>query len=382
MKTLLKGTVMDYKELNGSVCAPAGFSAGAAATGIKKDSRADMAIILCEDKCPAAAVFTTNKVKSAPVVVSRENLKSGYCKGILCNSVNANACNPTPLETAKKSAAIIARATGTSPCDFALASTGVIGQELPLEHFEKGIPAILSTLSESDGSAAARAIMTTDTVPKEFAIEFEAGGTKCRLGAIGKGSGMININMATMLVFITTDISITPQLLDSALRDCVRFTLNQVYIDGDMSTNDTTVIMASGKAGNPAIQDKGEDYAAFCSALTYILTKMSRALAKDGEGATKLIECNVINAPDDETAHGIAKSVVGSDLFKAAMFASDANWGRAICAVGYAPGGFSVDNITISQKSSAGEVTVCRAPYNNLFPSKRPRKYSAVTRWP
>ncbi len=349
----------DFKEIDGGVCAPGGFRAAAAATGIKHNGNADMAAILCDHTCPAAAMFTTNKVTAAPVVLSRSNIADGYARGILANSGNANACNQTAADTAQQSLDIIAGATSASPSEFIIASTGVIGQDLPARHFTDGIPEIIRNLSHDGSGDAARAIMTTDTIVKEFAVEFDLGGVPCRIGAIGKGSGMININLATMLVFITTDVAITPGMLKSALGSSATVTLNQVYIDGDMSTNDTTAILASGNANNKIIESDTEDYNVFCAALTVILTKMSRALARDGEGATKLIECRVTGATSNTVARAIAKTVVGSDLFKAAVFAADANWGRAICAVGYTPGNFPVDDITITLKSRAGEVVVC-----------------------
>ncbi|GHU83694.1 arginine biosynthesis bifunctional protein ArgJ [Bacteroidia bacterium] len=317
-------------------------------------------MVLCQRECTAAAVYTQNKVQGAPITITRENISNGRAWGILVNSGNANTCNPDGLDVARKCCALAAQATGLRPEDFVLASTGVIGQALPIEPFAEGIPALVPALSEGGSTLAARAIMTTDTVEKEFAVEFTVEGTRCRLGAIGKGSGMIDPNMATMLVFLTTDANIAPDMLQQALRREVAGTLNQICIDGDMSTNDTTAILASGMAGNAPIIGEGEAFDVFCAALREVLVRMARALAADGEGATKLLECRVSGAPDESLARAIAKSVISSDLVKAAMFGEDANWGRVLCAIGYAPGAFSVEHVSVAMQSAAGQVQVCK----------------------
>ncbi|MDL2236586.1 bifunctional glutamate N-acetyltransferase/amino-acid acetyltransferase ArgJ [Christensenellaceae bacterium OttesenSCG-928-K19] len=352
---------MNIQGIPGGVCAAKGFKAGGIHSGIKPGSeKPDLAMILCETQCSTAAVYTQNKVKGAPILLTQQNIQNGYARGILVNSGNANTCNPDGMEIAQKCCNLAAQATGLDAADFIIASTGVIGQALPLEPFERGIPQLTSQLSAEGSGAAARAIMTTDTVPKEFAVEFTLSGKACRLGGIGKGSGMINPNMATMLVFVTTDAAIEPALLQQALSEVTAVTFNQICIDGDTSTNDTLAVLASGLAGNPVITERNEDYTMFCAALRDVCTKISRALAADGEGATKLLECVVSNARTEETALAIAKTVIASDLFKAAMFGADANWGRVLCAIGYTPGDFSADHVSLSLKSKAGEVLVCK----------------------
>lgn len=351
---------MKLREIEGGVCAPKGFLAAGVHSGIRsKEGKGDLAMILCEGPCAAAALYTQNKVKAAPVKVTREHLENGQARGILCNSGNANACAPGGEEIARKCCALAADATGVAAGDFVVASTGVIGQALPMAPFERGIPMLADNLSRGGSEAAAEAIMTTDTKRKEFAVEFELDGKACRMGAIGKGSGMINPNMATMLVFITTDAAIGPGMLDSALREVADVSLNQICVDGDTSTNDMTVMLASGLARNKPVEQKGAAYDSFCAALKDICVKMSRALAADGEGATKLLECRVAGAPTDEVARAVAKSVISSDLFKSAMFGEDANWGRALCAIGYTPGAFSVDDVSLVLQSAAGAVHVC-----------------------
>ncbi|HBU11868.1 MAG TPA: arginine biosynthesis protein ArgJ [Clostridiales bacterium] len=360
---------MNIQNIAGGVCAAKGFTASGVHAGIKAGSaKADLAMILCDTVCSAAAVYTQNKVKGAPIFVTQRNTADGTARGILCNSGNANTCNPDGMEVAQACCELAAKATGLAPGDFVLASTGVIGQALALAPFERGVPELVKKLSKEGGKDAARAIMTTDTSVKEFAVEFDLGGSTCRLGAIGKGSGMINPNMATMLVFLTTDAAIKPTLLQRALSDVASVTLNQICVDGDTSTNDMAAILASGLAGNACIEEPGEGYEAFCDALHNVCTKMSRALAADGEGATKLLECKVTNARTAAIAHAVAKTVIASDLFKAAMFGADANWGRALCAIGYTPGDFSAEHVSLVLKSGAGQVLVCEesahAPYS------------------
>ena len=350
---------MNIKDIEGSVCASLGFKAAGIPAGIKKNGVHDLMMILCDTDCAAAACYTQNKVKGAPLTVTGEHIADGHARGMFCNSGNANTCNPDGIMVAKECCELAADSTGLKPSDFIVASTGVIGQGLPLEPFRTGIPKLAAALSENGGGDAAKAIMTTDTRPKEFAVEFLLEGRPCRIGGICKGSGMINPNMATMLVFLTTDTAISSKLLQAALQEEMNASFNQLCIDGDTSTNDMVSILASGQAGNAEITVADKNYDAFCAALHEVCVRMCRALAADGEGATKLLECHVTGAPNTELAHAIAKSVIASDLFKSAMFGADANWGRALCAIGYTPGDFSADRVTLRLKSRAGEVLVC-----------------------
>lgn len=352
---------MAYKQIDGGLTAPKGFKAAGVHADIRPNTtKKDMMLLVSDVPAAAAAMYTQNKVKGAPILVCQQHLANGVAQAVLCNSGNANTCAPGGFEFAKWSCEAAAQATGLAPEDFVVASTGVIGQALAREPFETGIPALVKALSETGGEDAAEAMMTTDTVKKSFAVEFELGGKTCRLGAAAKGSGMININMATMLCFVTTDAAIAPDMLQTALADTVSATLNQVTVDGDTSTNDTCAILANGLCGNSLIISAGEDYTTFCGALANVLTRVAKALAADGEGATKLLECVVSGAPDDKTVRAIAKTVIGSDLFKAAMFGADANWGRVLCAIGYTPGDFAVDDISVTLQSDAGSVLVCR----------------------
>ncbi len=369
---------MKFKKVPGGLCASYGFKAAGAHCGIRRNTeKKDMMMITCEVPCTAAAVYTQNKVKGAPILLTQHNIKDGQAQGILCNSGNANTCSPGGLEIAKACCNLAAAATNLKPEDFVIASTGVIGQELPMAPFESGIPKLAAALSENGGSDAADAIMTTDTKRKEFAYEFELGGKICHIGAIGKGSGMINPNMATMLVFITTDIAISSELLQKALSNETVMSFNQLYVDGDTSTNDTMAILASGLAQNTCICEQNEQYELFCEVLHKICENMCRALAADGEGATKLLECHVENAPSAELARKIAKSVVASDLCKTAMFGEDANWGRVLCAIGYTPGDFSVDDISLVLKSDVGEVLVCENSIHHPFSEEHASKVLA-----
>lgn len=372
---------MNYKEIEGGVCAAKGFKAGGIRCGIRtggangpSTGKKDLSMIVSDAPCATAAVYTQNKVKGAPLTVTARHIKNGFSRGMLCNSGNANTCAPGGLEIAKKCCELAARATGLAPEDFVVASTGVIGQELSLVPFEQGLPKLAADLSESGNGAAAEAIMTTDTTKKEVAVEFTLGGTVCRMGAMAKGSGMINVNMATMLMFITTDAAIAPALLQKALSGETVLSLNQVYIDGDTSTNDMAVVFANGAAGNPPVEADGDDYKTFCGALHAVCRALSKMLAADGEGATKMLACKVTGAPDDATARAIAKSIIGSDLFKSAMFGADANWGRALCAIGYTPGDFAVDDIALTLESKTGSVQVCEhsahKPYSEEEASK------------
>lgn len=352
------------KEIPGGVTAPAGFRASGIHAGLRKNkSRRDLALIVADCRCAAAGVFTTNKVYAAPVGVTREHIADGYAQAIICNSGNANACTVDGFEKANLTCKALSEHLGIKEEDIIVASTGVIGLPLPVEIIISAIPELAEQLAygEMASYAAANAIMTTDTRPKEFACEFTLGGKKVKIGAICKGSGMIEPNIATMLGFITTDAVIEPAPLREALRSVVADTFNMVSVDGDTSTNDMVIILASGMANNAAITaPEGEDYETFRAALLQICTNMAKAIAADGEGATKLLECTVRNYYDKEGAKKLAKSVIKSPLVKTAMFGADANWGRIICALGYAGVEFDPYKVDLKFKSKAGEIDVCK----------------------
>ncbi len=350
------------------LCAPKGFRAGGIWCGIRKNkTKKDLAMIVSDVPCTAAGVYTSNKVKGAPILVTKANLENGVAQAAICNSGNANTCAPGGLELAKATCALTAKALGLSSEDIIIASTGVIGQAMDMEPFETGIPKLVEALSYDGSDDAATAIMTTDTVKKELAVEFMLGDKTCHLGAIAKGSGMININMATMLSFITSDVAISAEMLEKALKSDILDSYNQVSVDGDTSTNDTLTIMANGMAGNTPITADGEDFKTFCEALALITCHMAYFIAKDGEGATKAITCVVSEAPSKEVARAVSKTVVSSSLLKAAIFGQDANWGRILCAIGYTPGDFSADCIDVVLASEAGEVFVCEQSAHKEF---------------
>ena len=369
---------LDVKFTDGGVCAPAGFKAAGTACGIKgtKDKK-DLALIVSDVMCSAAAVYTTNKVKGAPLKVTRDNIADGKAIAVICNSGNANTCAPNGEEIAMETCRITAENLGVKPGDIAVCSTGVIGQELYIKPFEEGIPELTDKLSYEGSAEAAEAIMTTDTVPKEVAVEFSLGGKICRIGGIAKGSGMINPNMATMLSFITTDVKISPEILDGALKETVKTSYNQICVDGDTSTNDMVVVLANGLAGNETIDEDGEALAAFKEALSKVTISLAKKLARDGEGATKLIECRVKGASSDKQARAVSKSVIASDLLKAAMFGADANWGRVLCAIGYAPGDLSTDDIDVEMSSAAGRVRVCQGTRHKEYSEEEASKILA-----
>ena len=351
----------NFKSIPGGICAPAGFSAAGVHCGIRHNhSKLDLALIKADVRCAGAGCYTTNKVYGAPITVDREHLKDGYAQAIVVNSGNANTCAPNGIELAKETCEIVANELGISADDVLPASTGVIGQAMSIEPFAKGIPAAAAKLAATDAGShdAATAIMTTDTHSKEVSIEFPIGGKTCRMGAIAKGSGMIHPNMATMLLFITTDVKVEPAVLQAALSSVVPATFNQISVDGDTSTNDTVLLLASGLSG-AEVQPGTAAYDTFVAALTQVAEQLSRELAGDGEGATKLLECIVTGAPDLLTARAVSKSVIHSSLFKAAMFGADANWGRVLCAIGYTPGDFDISKTAVRLKSKAGEVFVC-----------------------
>ena len=366
------------KEISGGVCAARGFQAAGIRCGVKsklaegdgnqpvvssmKDyltSKKDLAMILSECDCAAAAVYTMNRVKAAPIYVTMGNLEDGVCRGIIANSGNANACAPLSHEHAERMCSLAASATGLKPTDFVVASTGVIGQELNIAAIERGVPALVKSLSSDGSDAAANAVMTTDTVKKETAVSVNIGGKAVTIGAIAKGSGMIHPNMCTMLSFVTTDAAISKELLQEALREDVEDTYNMISVDGDTSTNDMCVVLANGMAGNEQIEWRDDDYALFCKALHEVCRRMARAIAADGEGASRLITCTVRSARGEDSAERLAKAVVGSSLVKAAMYGSDANWGRVLCAMGYSKAPFRPEYVDIKFSSIFGEVAVC-----------------------
>ncbi len=349
------------KLINGGVCAAKGFKAAGIHCGIRKNrDKNDLALIVSACPASAAAVYTTNLVKGAPLLVTKEHLKNGKAQAVICNSGNANTCNANGMEIAREMAALTGKTLGIDAADVVVASTGVIGQPLDIAPIAKGLPQLASTLSEDGSKQAAYGIMTTDTVVKEVAVEFTLDRKICRLGGIAKGSGMIHPNMATMLVFLTTDAAISPELLQKALSGDIAKTFNMISIDGDTSTNDMVVLLANGMAGNSEITQENEAFAAFMQALNTVSIALCRMIAGDGEGATKLLECKVCGAKDEETAKTVAKSVICSSLLKAAMFGADANWGRVLCAIGYSGAAVDVAKIDVAFRSVKGEIAVCK----------------------
>jgi len=346
------------KIIDGGVCAAKGFKAGAIRCGIRKSqTKKDLAMILSDCECSAAAVYTTNRVKAAPILLTMENLSNGKARAVIVNSGNANACAPFGIENARREAMAAARALHVAMEDVVVASTGVIGQTLSVECIEEHAGSM--EMKYGNSMAAAEAIMTTDTKVKTIAVEFEANGKTCHIGGICKGSGMIHPNMGTMLSFITTDCAISSEMLDKALKADVKSTFNRVTVDGDTSTNDMCCILANGMAGNLPVEREGPDYDAFCAALHMVTEDLARKIAADGEGASKLMTCTVSGALDEDTAEQLCKSICSSSLVKAAIFGSDANWGRVLCAMGYSGAAFNTEEVTVEFASKAGTVTVC-----------------------
>lgn len=356
------------KEISGGVVAAKGFRAAGIRVGVKAsalpmdgEAKKDLMMILSDRRCAAAGMFTTNQVKAAPVYVTKEHIADGSCWGVIANSGNANACAPNSRIHALEMCEAAAEETGHEPGDFAVASTGVIGQELNIGAIVKGLPALAGALSDAVSASddAARAIMTTDTVKKEIAVEIEIGGRTVRLGGIAKGSGMIHPNMGTMLSFVTTDCAITPHMLSELVHEVVPRTFNRVTVDGDTSTNDTFLVLANGMAANPLIDWKGTDYMALREALMTVCTDLARKMAGDGEGASRLVTCTVRGAENEAKAERLSRAVVGSSLVKAAMFGADANWGRVLCAMGYSGASFDPETVDIAFRSQTGTVAVC-----------------------
>ncbi len=350
----------NIKIIDGSVCAAKGFTASGVHCGIRKNrSKKDLALIFSQKKANAAAVYTTNLVKGAPLTVTKAHIADGTAQAVICNSGNANTCNANGIEIAEQMSELIAQPLGISAQDVIVASTGVIGQPLDIQPIKNGIPSLVAALGD-DGSAAAEGIMTTDTVQKEIAVSFEIGGKECKMGGIAKGSGMIHPNMATMLVFITTDTAISAEMLQKALSTDIATTFNMVSVDGDTSTNDMVSVMANGMAENPEITCEGEDFDIFMKALNTVTVHLCRMIAGDGEGATKLLECRVSGAKSEPIAKTVAKSVICSSLTKAAMFGADANWGRILCAIGYSGADVDVNKVDVKFSSAKGEILVCK----------------------
>ncbi|MBE7090712.1 MAG: bifunctional glutamate N-acetyltransferase/amino-acid acetyltransferase ArgJ [Clostridiales bacterium] len=348
------------KMIDGGICAAKGFTASGVHAGIRKNrTKKDLSLIYSEVSASAAAVYTTNLVKGAPLLVTKENLAGGKARAIICNSGNANTCNANGVEIARETCALLAKELNVSEKEIVVASTGVIGQPLDITPIKNAIPELVKELG-NHSDAAAEGIMTTDTVKKEVALSFTVGGKECKIGGIAKGSGMIHPNMATMLVFITTDCNISTAMLQKALSTDIENTFNMVSVDGDTSTNDMVTVLANGLAGNAEITEEGEDFAAFMQALNTVTVYLCKKIAGDGEGASKMLECEVFGARDEKTAKITAKSVICSSLVKAAMFGSDANWGRVLCAIGYSGADVDVKKIDVSFRSNKGEVPVCR----------------------
>ncbi|MGN0585948.1 MAG: bifunctional glutamate N-acetyltransferase/amino-acid acetyltransferase ArgJ [Oscillospiraceae bacterium] len=364
----------NFKVIEGGVCAAKGFKASGVYCGIKKSAvpdgnespvsnvKNDIAMVVSDVMCNAAGVYTSNKVKGAPVIVTKNNLSKsgGKAKAVIANSKNANTCNADGEEKAMEMCRLTADALGILPEQVIVASTGVIGQILPIEPVKAAVPELVKKLSYDGNIEAATAIMTTDTVKKEYAVEFDIGGKTCKMGGMAKGSGMIHPNMATTLNFITTDCAVSAEMLQKALSEIVKVTYNCLSVDGDQSTNDTCMLMSNGLAENAEISSEGAEFDTFKAALYQVMANLTRMLAKDGEGATKLLTCVCSEAPDLDTAIIVAKSVIRSPLFKCAMFGSDANWGRILCAVGYAEADFDINKVDVDLASKVGRFAVCR----------------------
>ena len=349
------------KIIDGGICAAKGYKASGVHCGIRKNrTKRDLSLIYSEKRATAAAVYTTNLVKGATLNVTKKHLEDGFAQAVICNSGNANTCNENGVEIAEQMSKLTADALNISENDIVVASTGVIGQPLDITPIKDGIPDLVKALSTDGSVSAAEGIMTTDTVKKEIAVEFTIGGKVCHIGGIAKGSGMIHPNMATMLVFITSDVAISKEMLKKALSSDITNTFNMVSIDGDTSTNDMVTVLANGVAGNPEITKEDGDYEIFMQALNTVTVNLCRMIASDGEGATKLLECKVDTAKSKAIAKTVAKSVICSSLLKAAMFGADANWGRVLCAIGYSGADVDIDKVDVSFKSKAGEVEVCK----------------------
>ncbi len=362
------------KKISGNVTAPKGYLASGIYCGIRKNkSKKDLALIYSDRPAATAGVYTTNLVKGAPILVTKEHIKDGFCRAVICNSGNANTCNKDGVAVAEAMCEALAKELGIEPERVAIASTGVIGQPLPLDVICAGIPKLREELSPDGGDDAASAILTTDLVKKEIAVEFELAGVPCRVGGIAKGSGMIKPNMATMLAFVTSDVQIAPELLQKMVKSVADESFNCISVDGDTSTNDTLLVLANGAAGAPEVTED-EGYELFYEALSTVCTHLAREMARDGEGATKLVACEVLGGETKEQCIKLAKSVIESNLVKAAMFGADANWGRVLCALGYAGVAVDIAKIDVSFVSGAGEVPVCAGGYGIDFSEEEAKK--------
>ena len=351
---------MNLNIISGGVCAAKGFSANGVHCGIRHNrTKRDLSLIFSEVEASAASVYTTNLVKGAPLTFTKNNIANGKARAIICNSGNANTCNADGIEVAEKTCALVAKELNIDPTDVVVASTGVIGQRMDVTPIAKGIPELVKGLGDHS-ELAAEGIMTTDTKKKEIAVSFTVDGVECKIGGIAKGSGMIHPNMATMLVFITTDCAIAAPMLQKALSTDITNTFNMVSVDGDTSTNDMVTVLANGMAGNKEITAEGESFDAFMKALNTVTMYLCRCIAGDGEGATKLLECKLTGAADEKTAKTVAKSIICSSLTKAAMFGADANWGRVLCAIGYSGADVDVNKVDVRFRSPKGEVLVCK----------------------
>lgn len=349
------------KIIQGGVCASKGYTANGIHCGIRHNrAKRDLGLIYSQVPAVTAAVYTTNLVKGAPLSVTKENISDGIAQAVIVNSGNANTCNANGKEVAKQMCALVAEYLPVKEGDVVVASTGVIGQPLNVTPIKNGMQELVCGLSAEGGKAIAEAIMTTDTAVKEIAVEFSIGGKTCHLGGIAKGSGMIHPNMATMLVFITTDVKISKEMLSKALKSDVQESFNMISIDGDTSTNDMVVVLANGMAENQIIDSEGEDFNLFMQALNTVNVQLCKQIASDGEGATKLLECEVLGAKSKLDAKVVAKSVICSSLLKAAMFGADANWGRVLCAIGYSGADVNVDKIDVAFISKKGKIEVCK----------------------
>ncbi len=368
--------MQNFKFIDGTVTSPLGFTAQGVCASVKPSNtkKRDLALICCEKQCTAAAVYTKNLVKSSAIEITKKHLANGVAQAVIVNSGNANTCNANGIEIAERMCLIAAETLGIDPNDVIVASTGVIGQPLPIEPVLKGAAMMKGRLSKDGGTNAAEAIMTTDTIKKEIAAEMIIGGKKVTVGGIAKGSGMIHINMGTMLSFVTTDAAISAPMLDEALREAVEDSYNMVSVDGDTSTNDTLAIMASGLAGNKMITEKDSDYTAFVNGLTAALKELAKKLAADGEGATKLLVCTVDGAKSKKDAVTVSKSIICSSLLKAAMFGADANWGRVLCAIGYSGADVDIKKVDVSFKSDKGLIVVCKQGSGVDFSEEKARE--------
>ncbi len=366
---------MQFAFIEGGVTAAQGYQAAGEHLGVRRNrAKRDTALIVSDTLASVACCYTRNLVKGAPLTVTREHVANGYAQAIVCNSGNANTSNANGAEIAEGMCALVEKHTGVSAGDVVVASTGVIGQPMSLEPFEKGMGALAAALRADGGSDAAEAVMTTDTVKKEVAVTFTVGGVECRLGGMSKGSGMICPNMATMLCFLTTDAGIRPELLQKALSSVVPETFNMLSIDGDTSTNDMVAVLANGAAGAPEIQVENADYGTFVAALGQVCAELCRRMAKDGEGASRLMTCTVTGAADHQTAKLVAKSVICSSLVKAMIFGADANFGRVLCAIGYSGAEVDIGKVDVDFVSRAGKVAVCRKGNSMDFDEEEAKK--------